>query len=162
MKITLAFKHIIENDAPLFWKLSAESIKYWDSSKYFHIEIIIKDKWIYSGTEGGIIITELKPLTDKNYDYYDLTTPNLTTEQEKILFDYIESQKGSGYDWLGIFLSQILPFDRESSDKWFCSEIVAKLLQMMYVEEFLDKKPNTLSPADIFNIIKPKLIWRFI
>lgn len=155
MKIILAFKHSQKKDTAWYWLLAGRLINWWTKSTYFHSEIAVDNKWIAANTETGIKIVDLKePMYDKKYDYYELEVPDLTPEQSEIFWEYINAQEGTGYDWIGIYLTQIIKLDWEAKDKWFCSEIVAKVLQMLYVKEFMDLKPNRISPSQIFEIIK--------
>ena len=51
------------------------------------------------------------------------------------------TQSGLRYDWLGLFLSQVLNLRRGSSRRWFCSELVAWALDL--------PTPSALSPGDL-------------
>lgn len=158
MTIILGFQKKFPEDIAWYWKQAAKLIKYGTKSNYFHVEIAIDGKWIGSHTHKGIEIHELN-LEHKNpqFDYFELNIDPLTEKQSEKFWKWMEHEVGSGYDWLGIYLTQFLFMDWESKDKWFCSEIVAKILQLLYVDEFLDIKPNRLSPQDIKNILEHKL-----
>lgn len=153
MKLIVAFKKEADNDASWFWKWASDHIKYWTNSDYFHVELAIEKKWITAWPEQGIELHDLKPIYDPLFDYYEVHIPELTESQNKKFWKFLNDQVGSGYDWKGIFLTQFIKLDWESESKWFCSEIVAKLLQLLYIEEFMDKKPNRQSPQNIFEII---------
>lgn len=161
MKITLAFKKDLKEDADLSVKVVSKLIQWWTKSDYFHIEVIKDDFWISSSVKTGTTKVKLENLRE-NYDYYDLEVPDLTEEQKKIFWQFIEDQKNTGYDWTGIFLSQIFFFDIESKNKWFCSEIATKILQLLYVYKVLDIKENRVSPARLYNILKEDLIKKEI
>lgn len=150
MKLTLAFKHT--SNGSKFDKFVAWCIKKITKSKYYHVECIIDNKWISSDNDVGVRIKQLKPLKNE-YDYIELTTSGLSEEQNKIFWEYLEDQQNTGYDYKGIFLTQLFMFDLENNDKWFCSEIVVKILQLLYIKEFLDLKPSRVSPGDIYKII---------
>ena len=130
MDVTIAFKKKVTPDSSRFFKLSAKAISWWTKSEYYHCELIIDKKWISSHPNlGGVAIRDLKPLSE-NWDYYKLDLPELTEEQQMVLWTYIYKQLDTGYDWKGIFLSQFFKFGLNADSKWFCSEIVAKLLQL--------------------------------
>jgi len=154
MKIMLAFKKSVPDDTEWYWKIAAKLVKFGTRSQYFHVEMAINNKWISANTSRGIELFELTELHNDHYDYYELDVDELTDIQYKKFWKYIESQSGSGYDWMGIFLTQFINLDWESKSKWFCSEIVTKILQLLYVEEFLDCKPNRISPREIFDVVK--------
>lgn len=153
MKLIIAFKHTAD-DPEWYWKLSAKLIKWKTKSKYFHVEMVIDNKWISSHVDDdGIQIRDLKPLYDPSYDYYELHVSDLSPEREEIFWRFLNAQVGTGYDWKGILVSQLINLDWETRDKWFCSEIVTKILQMLYVEEFIMRKPNQLSPHMVHEIV---------
>lgn len=157
MKVILAFKNGMNSNDAWYWKTSAKLIQWWTKSKYFHVEIAFKDKWVAAHTDTGIRMEQLKPLYDNNYEYFELEVPNITKEQERILIEFIKEQENKGYDWKGIFLSQILFLNWEHPEKWFCSEIVAKVLELLYVQEFMGIAPNKLSPGEIHKILLDKI-----
>jgi hypothetical protein len=152
MILVLAFKHSQpENDA-WYWKLAAKVIKWGTRSNFFHVEIAVGDKWIGAHTERGIEIHPFDPIHDKTFDYYELVIEDLTESQMKKFWAFVTAQAGTGYDWKGIYLTQVLNLNWENKSKWFCSEIVAKMLQLLYVEEFINIKPNQASPQTIFDV----------
>lgn len=156
MKILISLKKSVPTKTAWYWKGAAKAVQIGTRSEYFHVEIAIDNKWIAANTDKGVILTDLKtPVYNTNYDYFEFEVPDLTDHQKEILWRYINSQVHSGYDWLGIYLTQVIKLDWESKSKWFCSEFVVKMLQLLYVEEFLDLKPNRISPQMIYNIIKP-------
>ncbi len=157
MKVIIAFKSKINDDSSLFFKASAKAISWWTKSPYFHCELIIDNKWISSHPDlGGVRIAELTTL-HTNWDYYKINLPEISTEQEEILWGFLQEQINTGYDWKGIFLSQFVKVGLNSDQKWFCSEIVVKLLQLMYCKTLIDYVPNKISPADLFRILEKEL-----
>ncbi len=148
--IKIAFKRV-KSDSGFYSKL----ISKWTNSPFYHCEIIIDNKWI-SAVEGkGITINNLKPLNN-NWDYKDLGIVDVCDKQYIEIFNWIERQTNKKYDWSGIIFSQVLPLRFHSSSKWFCSEIVTKLLQLFVVKESLDLEPHLTSPGDIARIFEVK------
>lgn len=144
INVQLAFKPIDKNKS---WV--GKVISFWTRSVYYHVELILDKYWISSNAdEKGVTIKELKPLK-YNWEYKDLGTITLTEEQYHKIISFIESQRSKKYDWLGIIFSQTFPFKWHSRNKWFCSEIVTKILQLLLVEEVINKDPTDMSPADI-------------
>lgn len=156
LNVKLAFKLYEKSKCSFIGNL----ISLWTNSKYYHIELIVGDKWISSNAEaGGVTISPLRTL-NFNWDYYEIGDVKVTEEQYINFTNFIKEQSDCKYDYLGIVFSQVLPFRYHSDTKWFCSEIVAKLLQLLLVPEFNDLEPNRLSPADIariFNFNKKRL-----
>jgi hypothetical protein len=158
MKVILGFQKDFDPNIEWYWKKAADLIKWGTKSDYFHIEIAFDEKWIGAHTHEGIEVHELD-INHRNpqFDYFELEIDGITKNQKTKFWEWMEGEAGSGYDWIGIYLTQFLFMDWESKDKWFCSEIVAKVLQMLYVDGFLDVKPNRLSPQDIKNILGDRL-----
>ena len=154
LDVKLAFKLTDRANGSLVGKV----IGWWTNSLAYHVEIIVGDNWISSNAEhGGVTINPLRTLKE-TWMYHDLGKIEVTEKQYSDFLDFIDSQKGKKYDWLGIILSQTIPFNWHSKNKWFCSEITTKLLQLLLVRETFDLDPNDVSPADLarlFNIHVP-------
>ena len=146
LNLTLAFKKVNKNST---WM--AKVISYWTKSEYHHVELIINDSWISSDSDTGVVVRELKPLKD-NWDYIPLPSVTLLPLHHNILTKYINNVNGNKYDWKGIILSQTIPLSMNSRNKWFCSELVTKLLQIIVIEEVIDLEPNEVSPKDLYNV----------
>jgi uncharacterized protein YycO len=52
--------------------------------------------------------------------------------------NFCNAQVGKGYDWAGIFLCQVLDFNIDNPNKWFCSEVLAAAFKM--------PRPNWYNP----------------
>lgn len=150
INVKLAFKIYDKNKSSFIGNL----ISIWTNSKYYHVELIVGEKWISSNAEaGGVTISPLREL-NFNWDYYDLGEIELTKKQYDNLVSFTRKEADCGYNYLGIILSQILPLGYCSKTKWFCSEIVSKLLQLLLVPEVNDIIPYKMSPADIAELFK--------
>lgn len=124
-------------------------ICWWTKSKYYHVELVLGDKWISSNPDvGGVTINDLRPLQN-NYEYLELKDVRVTKEQYTRIVQWINSQKDKKYDWLAIYLSMVFPFRWDATDKWFCSEIVTTILKFLLVKEVMDAMPNRTSPGDL-------------
>ena len=117
-------------------------IKFWTKSKYSHVELIIKDEW-YS-TSPRIKTIQKRKLTPNNehWDYIDIEVNN------KFVQDFFKRTEGAKYDWAGIFLSQFLPLNLHSKRRWFCSEWVAEVTQIVNIGD-----GNKFSPGKLYNLI---------
>ena len=145
INIRLAFKWYDKKKSGFIgWLISV-----FTNSIYYHVEIIIDKIWISSNPDsGGITIGELKTL-NSNWDYCHVGVVEITEKQYLNLMHFISEQKGTKYDWMGIILSQFLPFKFHSKKKWFCSEIVTKLLQLVIVPTVNNVEPVEMSPKDL-------------
>lgn len=146
VNLKLAFKKVDKND------LGSYLISKWTKSKYTHVEIIIENNWISSTLEEGVHIKPLRPLKD-TYDYYDIKV-FVTNYQYLRIMEWVYKQNLKPYDKLGIMFSQFIPFRFDSRSKWFCSELVCKILQLFYVKEVMDHYPFLTSPGDLAKIYK--------
>lgn len=146
VELKLAFKKVDKKD------IGCKLIGMWTKSNYSHVEIIIKDLWISSTLEGGVHIKPLQPLKD-TYDYYDIEV-YVTDYQYMRIMEWVYKQNKKSYDRLGIMFSQFIPFRFDSRSKWFCSELVCKILQLFYVQEVMDLYPFLTSPGDLAKIYK--------
>lgn len=157
MNIILAFKHTIGKEASFTKRKGADAVKWWTKSKYYHVEVVVEDTWISSHTDRGVVANKLLPLTDTKYDYFYLEIPDKTEKNMKSFWNFVESQEDTGYDWKGIYLSQFMFLDNDSVNKWFCSEIVTRLLQLLDCEHVQALRPNRVSPGDLFRKIEQYL-----
>ena len=145
----LAF-YRIDKTTDIFSKLTG----FWTNSIYCHVEIILPDDlWISSRIDSGVHIRTGKPRDYKNYDYIELPF-TLTESQYNILKRWLEKQKDTKYDKYGILLSQIVPLGVQRTDRWFCSELVCRICQLLYLEEAQTLEPQFTSPEDLFRIFK--------
>ena len=146
LDVMLAFKKIDKNST-----FVAKSVAWFTRSEYYHVEIVIEDTWVSIFPETGFKLNKLKPLKD-TWEYVKIEDVKLTREQYDIFKKYLMKQVGKKYDYLGIMFSQVLPLTIDSKNKWFCSEAVVKLAQMLYIEDTFDLIPESTSPGKLGKI----------
>jgi len=147
MKITIALKK--QSKEELLGKLVDAAIKWWTKSKYFHVEMIINNKWISSNPGvGSVYIRDLAPLKE-NYDYFEIEVDG---RKEKKVMRFLESQVSKKYDYWGLIFSTIFTLNIEDRNKWFCSELVSEALKNFGIK--LPKNANEMTPEDIYQLIK--------
>lgn len=150
--LKIAFKKIFK-DSDIIEKAIGKITK----SKYCHCEIVINDIWISSNVKEGVTIKEHFLYNSNEWDFYDFPIIEIMERDYKIIFDFIRKQDDKRYDYLGIILSQLIPISIHNRNKYFCSEISTKILQLFLIEEVMDMIPNNTSPGDlakIFNMEK--------
>ena len=106
-------------------------IRWWTKSKYSHVELVLPNSttWIgispflSSRVESRCNIAH-KP---SNWDFVHLS---ITDNQYGAILDFFKETKGCKYDWIGMLLSQFLPFRVKRKDKWYCSEWIAYALRI--------------------------------
>lgn len=149
MTVIVAFKHKLSDKFST--RIKQQIIQKWTNSKYYHVEIIIENEWIEADNGKGLVRHRLRPLSDK-YDYVKIEVPEC--EHTKRLVDtFINSQMGAEYDWVGIYLSQVIKLGIDKGDRWFCSEFVVKVLQILNIESLIYVKPENMSPGKLFRTI---------
>ena len=125
---------------------SDKLIRLWTRSKYSHTELVIDDLWYSSSPRDGEV--RIKYITPKP-GHWDFIEIDVTKEQKENMLNFFNSQIGKKYDFKGIFLSQVLPFNIQDPEKWFCSEIDSKALIISYVLK-TSKPAQWYSPERLF------------
>lgn len=116
-------------------------IRLWTRSKYSHCELVMPDgRWLSaSAMDGGVRAKRI----DLNIEHWDLL-PLPWAERHTIEWLY-QQHKAMGYDWLGVFLSQLLPVAFHSERRWFCSEFCAAALGFTSAQRY--------SPAQLGEVV---------
>jgi len=142
--IKLAFAITAKDDT-----VCRKLISWWTKSKYFHVDICINGRWV--SAYGDVLETNLLSPNGGTFDYIDIPT-KITSEQYQQLNRWLDAVDGSGYDYLGIFLSTIIRARVDNPRKWFCSEVATKILQLLLVEKTYTLTPNMVTPGKLAKI----------
>ena len=155
VNLTIALKHKPKKGTNPLWNLVIKGIQFRTNSKYYHSELIIDDKWLSAYPEKGIAMHDLRPTLNKDeWLYIPLGKHTVTEKQYLEIMEFINEVVGSRYDFMGIFFSQFIKVGIDNKHKWFCSEIVSKILQLFLVKEYVDKVPHDLAPGDLYRLSK--------
>ncbi|WP_278412696.1 hypothetical protein [Stutzerimonas kunmingensis] len=117
-------------------------IRLWTRSIYSHCEIVMPDgRWLSaSAMDGGVrakrIVLDL--------EHWDLIP--LPWADRRQIFHVFCLNQGRGYDFLGLFGSQLLPVALHSRRRWFCSEFCAAALGF--------PMPQRYSPAQLGEVVQ--------
>lgn len=155
MKVMIAFKRTQRPDQKWYYKAMSKCVQLWTKSPYFHVGIVIDGHWITSDTDVGVIVEQFKP--DDTYDYFLLDLGENACASRATMEKYVNDQKSSGYDWVGILFSEFLNLRWESRSKWYCSELVVKILQILGQYDAITSS-TLISPADLYKILEKKLM----
>jgi uncharacterized protein YycO len=99
-------------------------------SKYVHVATIVDDNGdVVEGAPQGVVNNNVKNFT--NIEHYRIN--NITDDQKKIVVDFLKSEVGMPYDFLGIIYLTwlIITFNTKArnawddKNKWTCTELVA-------------------------------------
>lgn len=126
-------------------------INWWCDSKYFHVELILEDKWISSTPKDDIYINDLRPLDHESYDYVALRTIQVDEQVHQDVWKFLRSIEGTKYDMFGLLHNQVIGAN-SYSNKYFCSEVVVETLQYFGYGELFGHNGAEYSPQDIFDI----------
>lgn len=125
-------------------------IRLWTRSKYSHCEIVysinaqgwlgIGGVWLSaSAMDGGVRAKYMAP----KLEHWDLIP--ISWADEKRIEDLFTRHKGKGYDWAGIFFSQLVASGLHSRRRMFCSEFCAAALGF--------DNPQRYSPAQLGEVV---------
>ena len=140
-------------------------IRWWTKSPYSHAELILPDgiTWVsispfLTSTVSARSAYEVKDLNDWDFLSFDLSWREPVKEyQIKQLNNFIGDTNGAKYDWLGMILSQMMPYLIKHRDRWYCSEWIAHALVKARVVKWeqlqIYRTPN-LSPGKLYDLLK--------
>lgn len=133
-------------------------IRWWTKSPYSHVELVLPDNktWI---SISPLLTSKVAARTRKEWDpkQWELVKLDITEQQLLVILEFYESTKGCSYDWVGMFLSQFLPFHIKRKGKWYCSEWIAYALRISCIIDWRLIKiydRADLSPAVLYQIIQ--------
>lgn len=138
MTVTLAF-YKAEGE------LLDQLIRWWTRGPYSHVEIVVGDPigevTILSSSprDGGV--RQRRITIDP--DHWDLL---MVDAEELSATALVLSQRGRGYDWLGIIFNFVLPLRWQSRRRWFCSEICGAALGL--------PEPHLFHPNSLFQLLR--------
>lgn len=158
MKISVAFYKGKGN-----WK--NKIIRWWTKSPYSHAELVLPNgiTWVsispfLTAKVAGRSVYEVENLEDWDFLSFDLSWREPVREyQIQQIHNFIEETNGAKYDWVGMILSQILPYTIKHRDRWYCSEWIAHALVKARIIKWsklqIYKTPN-LSPGKLYEVLK--------
>ena len=100
------------------------AIRTWTGSVYSHCELVMPDgRWLSaSAMDGGVRAKHI----DYKPEHWELIP--VPWANAKLIESVFDRHEGKGYDWAGIFLSQLLASGLHSERRMFCSEFCAVAL----------------------------------
>lgn len=121
-----------------FYKAQGELFDYlvraWEGGKYSHCEVLTPaGLWLSSSPrDGGVRYKDI----EVDFTKWDFVAVPVNAEKFTAASTWGAAQVGKKYDWLGIFLSQVIPLCIEDPKKFFCSEFCIKFFQHLgYLKE---------------------------
>ena len=145
-------------DKKPFYRFLGILVFLWTWGKYTHVELIDDragidkpDNWNWysaSGITEGVVRMKRVVYIEDHWDVWNID--DIDTE---LVVNYFKTQDGKGYDWVGIMFNQFLPLRLHSKDKWFCSEIVTRAIQVSS-QIGHELKPYNTSPIRLYKYLK--------
>jgi len=136
-------------------------IRWWTKSKYTHAELVLPggSTWLsISPILSSRVASREMPEYDP--DCWDFLEFEISDEQLQIILNFFEDTEGNRYDWIGMILSQFLPFAVKRRERWYCSEWIAYALRIAGVFHWREIKIYDrcdLSPGVLYRIAKDSL-----
>ena len=138
-------------------------IRWWTKSPYSHAELVMPDDetWIgISPFKTSKLAARTKPIIDDiEWDYIEI---EINENQKTLIEEFFQETEGCRYDWVGMLLSQIMPYHIKCRGKWYCSEWIAYALRISNVVDWRLMKiydRADLSPAVLYEIITASQKW---
>ena len=95
-------------------------------SNYSHVELVLPSDECSIGIRPPYysVVTKRSEVIadDLQWDFIDIDASDAQLESIKMFYC---TTAGQGYDWIGMFMSHVIPFKVKQNRKWYCSEWVA-------------------------------------
>jgi uncharacterized protein YycO len=98
------------------------------ASKWNHVEVLFDDGTVIGAMTYGVEKTTMFQREDSKYTRA-LMVCSIDLPNEEAARRFAEEQIGKPYDWGGCFAT-ILRGPWQTADKWFCSELVARICEI--------------------------------
>ena len=133
-------------------------VRWWTGSEYSHAELVLEDgvTWIGISPFVKSRISRKIRLSYTPADW-DFITIDITQEQFELIMQFFEDTRGQGYDWLGMLLSQFIPYKIKHRKRWYCSQWIAHALRTACVIDWKIARlyeRKDLSPRVLYDILR--------
>lgn len=120
---------------------------------YSHCEVLFSNGWSWSSdeTDSG---TRFKKITyTSGWDFLEIPC---SLDDERRLWKFCESENGLAYDKRGIIFSFLpIPIGWQHENKWFCSEAVTAVIQLLhYLSGY---SPASIAPSRLYKLLSVEL-----
>ena len=134
-------------------------IRRWTRSPYSHVEILLMDRKTLVGINPPTknIVKKSFPRKYTLKTDWDLVSISIDREQEKRLLEFMSRTMGHKYDWIGMLLSNLIPFKVKQKNKWYCSEWVLEALlyaNILQTRKISPYNHRGISPGELFILLQ--------
>jgi hypothetical protein len=153
----IAFKHRRSDGKSLVDTL----IAWWTNSEWIHCEVLVQHPdtgawWAFSARSddrkvSGRPLAEVIGLATPRWELYRVPE---ATGQQQALWNWLQEQCNTPYDYRGLVNSMILGRPSRLSDQWFCSELAMATIQRFSSLDWLKIDPAYVSPGGLRTWLK--------
>jgi len=132
-------------------------VRWWTKSEYSHAELVMPDGLTWIGI-SPFKTSKLQSVFKLDYDpkEWEFISIEITEQQLEVINEFFRATEGCQYDWVGMILSQLLPYNIKRKNKWYCSEWIAYALRISCVIDWRTIKIYDrcdLSPAMLYRLL---------
>lgn len=126
-------------------KISSKIIALFSAGPLSHVDVKTEKGWLGARINGGVKIRPwnyIKPICEVQYDI------ETTKEQEEEFWKFVNAQIGKPYDWTAI-VAFVTGRNWRKPDTWYCSEILARALEVSRIIHPLYITENKVTPVGL-------------
>lgn len=130
-------------------KLSHKLIAWKTRGPYSHCEIYFtRSKQTFaSDALANKCHFKIRNLNFEQWDIVELDIDDYATYLACKEFD------GAYYDWMGILFNFLIPINIQHRGKFFCSELIIRVLQKLYYQKVMGLRAHKIDPNKLYRIL---------
>ena len=130
--------------------LAYSAIKWRTCSQIDHLAFVVDPQTVIDACpKGGVDFRPVTRYTDSNWVVLRPKVP-LTHNQLQKMLAFALSQRGKGYDWMGILGFAVNRDLGENNKRWFCSEFVTSIFDSVGIVLVPRRGPGLTAPECVF------------
>lgn len=150
-KTSICLQFVGGNDFP------SKLIEWFSAGHYSHVDVVLptgdllgarEDK--VGGKDPGV---QIRPPNYESFHVKTDMTLSCTAKEARDFYRYLNDQVGKPYDKPAI-LGFVFGRDWRQEDSWFCSELVARALEVSLIMPMLLLPPNKVTPTALADLCK--------
>lgn len=128
-------------------KIFDRLIRWWTDSPYSHCELVFDGDLLFSADAWS---NRVRFKTGYNRESWDEIALELNDAHIDKIMKFCAAQANAKYDWLGI-AGFVIPAIKDSSDRWFCSELCCAALQQAGMLQGINS--GRVSPKHLYQLL---------
>ena len=147
MIVTLAFRKGKPKN------LLSKFIMWASGSIYDHTEIIIGTVWVGAHITRGVVATRE---VDTSFEW-DYIRVNVDSKYNHVAVQFVDDVNANKYDFAGAIFGNLFNIPLVNiKNKYFCSELVATVMQRFNSKPVMGLDPVSISPQDLYELYEGK------